>query len=196
MVSSGVDRRGCPKRGRRRLALWSLALAGLALSCLMAGAGGGGVAAAAAPARTGPAATNATSPLAAGQTLFQEDCASCHGPQGLGGLSFGSVRSADIRGGHLRTLERPYTEALLARAIADGVDQRGGRLNSAMPRWKGMLSPQQTRWVAAYLWSLGVTPAQATPRVAHTAPTAPIIEAAAMVVVIAGAAAATRRFTA
>lgn len=194
MVSSGVDRRGCQKRGCRRPALWSLALAGLALSCLMAGAGG--VAAAAAPDRAGPAATNATSPLAAGQSLFEEDCASCHGPQGLGGLSFGSVRSADIRGGHLRTLEPPYTEALLSRAITDGVDQHGGRLNSAMPRWKGMLSPQQTRWVAAYLWSLGVTPAQATPGAAHTAPAAPIIETAAMVVVIAGAAAATRRWTA
>lgn len=187
MVSTCEHRSGSPKNAHHRHAQWSLAYAVLAVFLLVAGAGRGNTASAAS--QDGPPTTTAgtMSQLAAGQEVFQSDCASCHGGQALGGLSFGSVQSADIRGGHLRALQPPYTEGLLSRAIADGVDQRGQALNSAMPRWKGILSPAQTQLVTAYLWSLGAASAGPTTENTHPVPTAPIIEASAMLIVVMGA---------
>ncbi len=190
MMRTCRDRRACRKGCRHRPALRSVAYAGLASLLLVAGLGGVGVVAAASHSPAGSAAPDA------GQSLFMQDCASCHGPQALGGLSFGSVHSADVRGAHLRALQPPYSEALLARAIANGVDQRGQTLDPAMPKWKGILSPEQTKLVAAYLWSLGAVPEPATAEQGHTLPIAPIVEGSAMLILIAGVVAATRRWTA
>ena len=89
-------------------------------------------------------------------------CANCHGADGKGGRE-GSIVMADIRYG---TLTRPlpasppwnraraaYTDATLARAIADGVDSSGQRLDSSMPRW--MLSEPELADLVAYLKRLG-----------------------------------------
>jgi mono/diheme cytochrome c family protein len=71
-------------------------------------------------------------------------CANCHGPDGKGGRE-GNAVIADITYG---TLNQPlaasqpwdreraaYTDALLARAITQGIDASGQRLNGVMPRW-------------------------------------------------------------
>jgi len=71
-------------------------------------------------------------------------CANCHGADGKGGRE-GNIVMADITYG---TLSRPlpasppwnraraaYTDALLARAITQGVDSSGQQLDSSMPRW-------------------------------------------------------------
>lgn len=135
-----------------------------------------------------------SSSLGAGRNVFVQNCASCHGPQGSGGLSFGSVRAADIRGGHLRALHPRYTRALLERAIADGVGQEGKPLNAAMPRWKGILSAQERQQVVAYLWSLHTTPPVSTPHPVHSAAVVPFLEGIVMLGLIAGTTVATKRW--
>lgn len=146
-----------------------------------------------ASAASAPAASP-SSVLGAGRNVFAQNCASCHGPQASGGLSFGSVRAADIRGSHLRALHHPYTQALLQRAIADGLDQNGKPLNAAMPRWKGILSASERQQVAAYLWSLQTTSTPAAAHPVQSAATVPLLEGIVMLALIAGTTAATKRW--
>src|ERR1051325_8823188 len=71
-------------------------------------------------------------------------CAGCHGTDGKGARE-GNIVMADIRDATLtRPLSAsppryrtriPYTDALLIRAITQGVDASGNRLEAAMPRW-------------------------------------------------------------
>lgn len=71
-------------------------------------------------------------------------CANCHGPEGKGGRE-GDIVMPDIR---WATLVKPsrgappwnraraaYTDALLVRAITEGVDASGQQLDASMPRW-------------------------------------------------------------
>ena len=78
-------------------------------------------------------------------------CAACHGVSGAGGLHLpGGAVSADLR---YKTLvlgqRRPYTLALLERAISRGIDDDGDTLNPVMPRWR--LSQQDLHDVAYYV---------------------------------------------
>ena len=132
--------------------------------------------------------------LTAGRNVFVQNCASCHGPQAQGGLSFGSVRAANIRGSHLRALHTPYTQARLQRAIADGIDQNGKPLNAAMPRWKGILSDTEPQQVATYLWSLRAEPVASTTHTVHSVATIPLLEGIVMLAFIAGGAVITKRW--
>ncbi len=183
---TGRGRAGRGRAGARRVAgagwRWVLALAVLA-----AGVGTGSAVAEAAVAGPPGPATGAS--VAAGAVLYQQNCSGCHGAEAQGGSPFGGVRSADIRGGALRALDPPYTQALLRRAIADGVDQRGQALNSVMPRWAGMLSTSQQREIADYLWSLPASVrGGAAGRTAGTGggavPLAPLVEGGCLVVLV------------
>lgn len=89
-------------------------------------------------------------------------CANCHGADGKGGRE-GNIVMADIT---YATLTRPlpatppwnkarvpYTDALLARAITEGLDSSGRQLDASMPRW--MLSESELQDLLKYLKRLG-----------------------------------------
>ncbi len=71
-------------------------------------------------------------------------CASCHGPEGYGGLHqmhMQTMNAPDIRYPALNSLPEmkgkgAYTRADFTMAVEDGMDPAGGDLNSDMPRWK------------------------------------------------------------
>jgi cytochrome c oxidase subunit 2 len=75
-------------------------------------------------------------------------CATCHGPDGRGGapVMMGTEIPGDIRYSHLTEEEHeeheggeehpPYTDELIKRAIALGLDPAGEPLDSTMPRWR------------------------------------------------------------
>ncbi|GAC1654725.1 MAG: hypothetical protein NVS9B12_05460 [Vulcanimicrobiaceae bacterium] len=81
-------------------------------------------------------------------------CAACHNANGSGGVKFaGGARSADLRENALVTRQKkPYTLALIERAISVGVDNEGKPLDPVMPRWK--LSKKDVHDVAAYVLTL------------------------------------------
>jgi mono/diheme cytochrome c family protein len=81
-------------------------------------------------------------------------CAACHRVDGSGGRHLpGGAVSADLRHRALVTQQpRPYTLALLERAIATGVDNQGKPLDAVMPRWQ--LSKRDLHDVAAYVLTL------------------------------------------
>jgi mono/diheme cytochrome c family protein len=78
-------------------------------------------------------------------------CAACHRANGAGGVHLpGGAVSADLRYRALVTAQkRPYTLALLERAISTGIDNTGQPLNRVMPRWK--LSKRDLHDVALYV---------------------------------------------
>jgi len=89
-------------------------------------------------------------------------CANCHGADGKGGRE-GNIVMADIT---YATLSRPlpasppwnkarapYTDALLARAITQGLDSSGQQLDASMPRW--MFSESELQDLLKYLKRLG-----------------------------------------
>src|SRR5207245_4368783 len=89
-------------------------------------------------------------------------CASCHGHDGEGRPEGGVTPSAitwerltkpygrEQEGGRSHP---PYTEASLARAITDGVDPGGNRLQVAMPRYR--MSAADLADLIAFLHRLG-----------------------------------------
>lgn len=88
--------------------------------------------------------------VAQGKPLFNK-CSACHKADGSGGKAFpdGAV-SADLRHRALVIEQkRPYTLALLERAISKGVDNDGKTLDRVMPRWK--LSPRDLHDVSEYV---------------------------------------------
>jgi len=84
-------------------------------------------------------------------------CASCHGEDGQGRPE-GATRPSVITwseltrpGGHLHdgNRHRPFDEASLARALVDGVDPEGRRLDLAMPRYS--MARRDLQALQAYL---------------------------------------------
>lgn len=100
---------------------------------------------------TTPATPHRQSLVAAGRTLYEANCQSCHGAQARGGIAVGAATSADIR---WSTLKTSYTVPLLKRAILQGLDEHGRPLDPAMPRWKGHLTDRQVEEIIAYLKTL------------------------------------------
>jgi mono/diheme cytochrome c family protein len=103
--------------------------------------------------------------LSAGTSVFPAKgvfCASCHGLNGEGGRK-GDVVAPDITYGGLSRPSTasassirqrpPYTDALLARAIIQGLDSSGEQLSPLMPRW--MLSKSELQDLLTYLKHLG-----------------------------------------
>ncbi|MDQ2857477.1 MAG: cytochrome c [Candidatus Eremiobacteraeota bacterium] len=83
--------------------------------------------------------------------LFRS-CAACHRADGSGGIHLpGGAVSADLRHAALTTAQKkPYTVALLERAISTGIDNMGASLNPVMPRWQ--LSKRDLHAVAVYVF--------------------------------------------
>ncbi len=105
------------------------------------------------PASTKAAGAAKTTAAGAGKQLFQANCSSCHGANGVGGIKVGDATSADLRQSKLEPAYRKNVK-LLQRAILDGKDEDGGSLNQAMPRWKGKLTTRQVDNIIAYLKTL------------------------------------------
>lgn len=80
--------------------------------------------------------------VAAGETVFVDNCAACHGEDGGGDRAQGAPNLADaiwLYGGDYDTLMETVTYS------------RAG----AMPAWKDRLSEAEIRAVAAYVHQLG-----------------------------------------
>jgi cytochrome c oxidase cbb3-type subunit 3 len=91
--------------------------------------------------RTGANACLGSKPEAGrtGAEIFQRNCATCHGLQGEG-----DEGPAFAPGGPLSAL-----------TFAERVEKTGrGKPLNAMPRWRGKLTPEQIRMVAAYTQTL------------------------------------------
>jgi len=100
--------------------------------------------------------------ISAGGNPFQARgvfCARCHGPDGKGGrggdavppdITYGALSKAATVSGRERAA---YTDALLARAITQGLDSSGEQLSLLMPRW--ILSESELADLLAYLKRLG-----------------------------------------
>lgn len=79
---------------------------------------------------------------AAGTTIFAENCAACHGPEGKGDRAQGAPNLTDavwLYGGDKATLTETITKARFG----------------VMPSWTGKLSEDEIRAVAIYVHSLG-----------------------------------------
>lgn len=100
-----------------------------------------------------PSLAAAQTGAAAGQTMYQTDCAMCHLPSGQGGVHFGSAVSANLTS---PGLEQTYNhnDALIKRAILQAKDQDGQPLDMPMPAWQGRLTAAQAAQIVAYLRTL------------------------------------------
>jgi mono/diheme cytochrome c family protein len=95
-------------------------------------------------------------------------CVNCHGPEGRGGIRVHMTDAVapDIRYTMLTSAEHdehdtdeghpPYTDALIRRAITEGLDSAGKSLDPAMPRWS--MSPGDLDDLVAYLKTLDEEP--------------------------------------
>jgi mono/diheme cytochrome c family protein len=115
-------------------------------------------------------------PFAGGPRWMATDggsCVDCHGADGRGGLAIipGGDVSADIRyavltgrgqepvvpvpttEGAIEHERRPYTDALIKRAIAKGLDADGRKLDMTMPRYR--MSASDLNDLIGYLKQLG-----------------------------------------
>ena len=90
-------------------------------------------------------------------------CVACHGIHGRGGVPvmMGTKIPSDIRYASLteahhdesgKAAHSPYTDALIKRALTDGMDPSGRELDWTMPRWQ--LSDEDFNDLLAYLRTL------------------------------------------
>ncbi|MEO6017323.1 MAG: cytochrome c [Polaromonas sp.] len=64
-----------------------------------------------------------------GKTLYQQNCASCHGDNAKGGTS-------EVKGPKLAGDASKWSLKLFSRAVLSGIDDKGKKLELAMPHWK------------------------------------------------------------
>ncbi len=103
--------------------------------------------------------------LSAGTNVFPAKgvfCAGCHGLDGKGGrkgdavapdITYGALSRPSTASASSRGQRAPYTDALLARAITQGLDSSGEQLSPLMPRW--VLSDSELQDLLTYLKHLG-----------------------------------------
>ncbi len=85
-----------------------------------------------------------------GAELFTKHCTSCHGPEGHGDGA--SVRSGTIE--YIPDFHRPDT--MTVRTVDDIYAViSDGRLEKLMPPWKDILTEQQRRALATFIYGLG-----------------------------------------
>ena len=64
-------------------------------------------------------------------------CASCHGPDGRGGVhSMGMMQTMDAKDIRWKTLEGEFDAEKFRLAVEEGKDPDGTQLSTDMPRWK------------------------------------------------------------
>ena len=105
-----------------------------------------------------------STPSMYGMMVGQAGCASCHGRDGRGstvGAMMGTFTTPDIRWSTLTSDAGPdesghahlaYDEASFARALREGIDPEGDRLEAPMPQWR--LTDDEIAALVAYLRSL------------------------------------------
>lgn len=86
--------------------------------------------------------------------MARQGCATCHGNDGRGGTitvpGSDSIEAPDIRYSALR--DEGFTDDSIARAIREGVDERGDDLDLMMPRWN--MSDTDMKYLIEYLKEL------------------------------------------
>jgi mono/diheme cytochrome c family protein len=131
-----------------------------------------GIAAAAAA----QSATAVADPVAAGRTVYENNCQSCHQAtgQGVPGV-FPPLVGSDWVTGSVPTLAR-----ILLHGLQGPVEVAGTTYNGAMPAWKDVLKDEEIAAVATYVRQLDANEAPAVPpaevsavRAAESARTAP-----------------------
>ena len=107
---------------------------------------------AAAVASAGPVLTGA----AAGQVMFDQSCASCHGAGGVGTKFTVDNQTIEVPAVTFADLDALYHDKFDTMAIdtiTKGLDEEGQPLNRMMPRWT-IFSDQQLADLVTYLKSL------------------------------------------
>lgn len=85
--------------------------------------------------------------IAAGETLYQANCSSCHGPAGAGnGPAAGGLEPPPA---DLAEIHASLSDAYLHWRIAEGGLMEP--FNSVMPAWRGILSTEQIWQIIAYI---------------------------------------------
>ncbi len=111
---------------------------------------------AAAPAASAGSAAPVLAGAAAGQVMYQQSCASCHGDGGVGTkftLDNQTIEVPSITFADLDALYHDKFDTMAVDTITNGVDEAGQPLNRMMPRWK-IFSDQQLADIVAYLKTL------------------------------------------
>lgn len=138
-------------RTRRHLAA---PLAGALFAVVLAACSGSSApAASAAPAASSaPVLTGA----AAGQVVFEQSCAACHGAAGVGSKFTKDDATIEVPAVNFAALSDIYKDkfdTLAVDGIVKGLDETGQPLNRMMPRWT-IFSDQQLADIVTYLKSL------------------------------------------
>lgn len=114
-----------------------------------------------APAATPPATPAVTAApvltgAAAGQVMYEQSCASCHGAGGVGikfTLDNQTIEVPAITFAELDALYHDKFDTMAVDTITKGVDEAGQPLNRMMPRWT-IFSDQQLADIVTYLKTL------------------------------------------
>lgn len=111
---------------------------------------------AASPAASAASAAPVLTGAAAGQVMYQQSCASCHGDGGVGTkftLDNQTIEVPAITFAELDALYHDKFDTMAVDTITKGVDEAGEPLNRMMPRWT-IFSDQQLADIVAYLKTL------------------------------------------
>lgn len=96
-------------------------------------------------------ATAATDPVAAGQTIYNQNCQSCHQGSGEGVAgAFPPVAGSDWVVGDETTLIR-----IVLHGMEGPVEVAGATYNGVMPAWQSVLEDEDVAAVATYIRQLG-----------------------------------------
>ena len=128
-------------------------IAGAILAVALGACSSAGAASTAAPAATAaPVLTGA----AAGQVMFEQSCASCHGAGGVGSKFSVDNQTIEVPAVTFADLDALYHDkfdTMAVDTITKGLDEEGQPLNRMMPRWT-IFSDQQLADLVTYLKSL------------------------------------------